>query len=332
PDARLSRLVRALAPGGRLVVVAGNPLSPLRAWDRLRRRPVGPTGAAAPARLRRPLEARGLRIEQRFGLLPSSVASTTCFDLAAPRAAAAVLGAASVRVEGARAAALCLLRQLAERRAAAALVPGWMVVASPAGPRRRPEVTPPTARLGYADSREAKVLRGEPPRELEKRYSSEAAAAAETMALQVLERAGLAFAPRFLRRPAPDRTCQTWVPGRALCPARLGHRELTAWVARSARVLGRLHGVTARPDGRVLVHGDYWLGNLLVDGDAVVGVVDWAGAHWGAPPEDLRFLVDSLVGAGTVSPPRALELARIVRSEHAAGLEDLEPLVVEPSR
>ena len=306
------------------MVVADNPLSPLRVRDRLRRRPVGPTATASLPRLCRLLEGAGLATEQRFGLLPSSVTSVTCFDLAAPTAAAAVLQAASVRVGGGRGPALRALRQLAERRAAAGLVPGWMVVASSARRRREPELSPPTARLGYADSREAKVLRGEPPQELEKRYRSPAEAEAEAMSLQALERVGVALAPRLLRRPAADRTCQSWLPGRPLCPSRLGPGELRTWVARSARVLGRLHQATAGPDGRVLVHGDYWLGNLLVDGDAVVGVVDWSAAHRGAPDEDLGFLVDALVGAGTVASSSASELARLARWEHAAGLRDGE--------
>ena len=41
------------------------------------------------------------------------------------------------------------------------------------------------------------------------------------------------------------------------------------------------------------MHGDYWFGNLLVDGDRVVGVVDWeAGALAGEPLRDVaRFAV-----------------------------------------
>ncbi|HEX2042552.1 MAG TPA: phosphotransferase [Acidimicrobiales bacterium] len=322
--ARVRRLVRALVPGGRLVVIADNPLSPLRVGDRLRRRPVGTTVTPLVGRLCRLLESEGLAIEQRFGLLPSSIAPVTCFDLEAPRAAAAVLQAASVRVEGGRAPALQALRQLAERRAAAGLVPAWMVIASPAYRRWEPQLTPPTARLGYADSREVKILRGEPPQELEKRYRSPAAAESEAMALQVLERAGVALAPRLLGRPADDGTCQSWLRGRPLCLSRLDQPQLTTWVGRAARVLGRLHRATQQPDGRVLVHGDYWLGNLLVEGDAVVGVVDWAGARWGAAGQDLGFLVDALVAAGRVAPSRASELAHLARREHAAGARDVE--------
>ena len=321
-DARLRRLVGAVAPGGRVVVVADNPFSPLRIADRLRRRPVGTTVTASLGRLCRRLAAAGLTIEQRFGLLPSSVLAVTCFDLAAPRAAAAALQAASVRIEGGRASALRALRRLAERGAAGGLVPAWMVIASPSQRRWEPELLLPSARLGYADSREAKVLRGEPPRELEKTHPSAAAAEAEAMALRALERAGVALAPRLLRCPAADRTSQSWLPGRPLPLSRLTPAQVTTWVGRAARVLGRLHRATAKADGRVLVHGDYWLGNVLVEGDVVVGVVDWAGAHWGTPDEDLAFLVDALVAAGRVARSDASDLARVARSEHAAGRAD----------
>jgi aminoglycoside phosphotransferase (APT) family kinase protein len=64
----------------------------------------------------------------------------------------------------------------------------------------------------------------------------------------------------------------------------------------------------------VLVHGDYWLGNLLVDADRVVGVLDWGNAHWGERGEDLRHLVDSLVAAGLVSSREAPALAELASS------------------
>ena len=41
---------------------------------------------------------------------------------------------------------------------------------------------------------------------------------------------------------------------------------------------------------RALVHGDYRLGNLMVDGDRVSAVLDWEGTHLGDPTEDLGWL------------------------------------------
>lgn len=43
-----------------------------------------------------------------------------------------------------------------------------------------------------------------------------------------------------------------------------------------------------RPD--TLVHGDFRLGNLLVDPDGISGVLDWELAHLGDPVEDLGWL------------------------------------------
>jgi len=39
----------------------------------------------------------------------------------------------------------------------------------------------------------------------------------------------------------------------------------------------------------VLNHGDYRMGNLLVEGSALTGVLDWELAHFGDPHEDLAF-------------------------------------------
>ncbi|WP_086739949.1 phosphotransferase [Erythrobacter colymbi] len=39
----------------------------------------------------------------------------------------------------------------------------------------------------------------------------------------------------------------------------------------------------------VLNHGDYRMGNLLVDGSVLTGVLDWEIAHFGDPHEDLAF-------------------------------------------
>ena len=39
----------------------------------------------------------------------------------------------------------------------------------------------------------------------------------------------------------------------------------------------------------VLNHGDYRMGNLLVEGSALTGVLDWEIAHFGDPHEDLAF-------------------------------------------
>ncbi|MEO8539260.1 MAG: phosphotransferase family protein [bacterium] len=44
------------------------------------------------------------------------------------------------------------------------------------------------------------------------------------------------------------------------------------------------------PDERVLVHGDYRLGNFMFGEDGVRGIIDWELAHWGDPMEDIGWL------------------------------------------
>ena len=299
-EARARRLAAGLAPHGRLVVVSDNPLSPLRAADRAVGRAAGPSGPSLRS-VERALRNTGMRVTQRFGLLRSSVDGVTAFDLDAPRAASAVLAAAIVNMEPMRALGLRLLRALAQRRAAALLVPAWLVVASPFSVPHVPSPFRPTGRLGHRGSEESKLLRGEPPTELEKRYSTPESAGREAMALRELEARGLAIAPRVVAQPGPDRLRQTWHPGRPVRPGGLRRQELRTWVARAARTIGTVQRATQRSDGTVLVHGDYWLGNLLVDADRVVAVLDWTRAHWGEPTEDVRHLVDHLMEMGLAS-------------------------------
>jgi len=49
-----------------------------------------------------------------------------------------------------------------------------------------------------------------------------------------------------------------------------------------------LHRPTPRPT--VLVHGDLRLGNLIVDGDGLRGVLDWELSHLGSAAEDLGWM------------------------------------------
>lgn len=43
------------------------------------------------------------------------------------------------------------------------------------------------------------------------------------------------------------------------------------------------------PSSPVLVHGDYRMGNIMVDSDGLAAVLDWELAHWGDAHEDLAF-------------------------------------------
>jgi len=52
----------------------------------------------------------------------------------------------------------------------------------------------------------------------------------------------------------------------------------------------RTLGEDVAPAPTALVHGDFRIGNLMVDGDRVTGVLDWELTHLGDPAEDLGWL------------------------------------------
>jgi aminoglycoside phosphotransferase (APT) family kinase protein len=52
----------------------------------------------------------------------------------------------------------------------------------------------------------------------------------------------------------------------------------------------RLHSPRPSSSRRTVVHGDFRLGNWMVDGDGLVGVLDWELAHIGDPVEDLGWM------------------------------------------
>ncbi|GAC1444093.1 MAG: hypothetical protein NVS3B26_11010 [Mycobacteriales bacterium] len=54
--------------------------------------------------------------------------------------------------------------------------------------------------------------------------------------------------------------------------------------------LRRLEATRPVPVGRTVVHGDFRLGNVVVDADGLVGVLDWELTHVGDPAEDLGWL------------------------------------------
>jgi aminoglycoside phosphotransferase (APT) family kinase protein len=78
-----------------------------------------------------------------------------------------------------------------------------------------------------------------------------------------------------------------------------------AWLRRNAEAV-------ALDGPEILVHGDFRIGNLLVDERGLTAVLDWEFAHWGDPAEDLawplvrawRFGVPAkrLGGVGAVEP------------------------------
>ncbi len=291
------RVVSTLGPAGRLVVVHDNPRSPLRAIDRLTGSQTAEGFQARPAAVRDRMERAELRVEHQFGLLRSSIAPVTAVDLDAPRAAAAILDAATTRVGSVRRSALRVLARALGRHRGRDWFPAYLVMGrkGPAAPDARDRIT---GRIGYADAVDGEVVRGEPPCAIDKRHETPESADAEAMALQAL--VDLAVVPQLVRRLDPVTLRQQWIDGDSLNPHALRRRSAIRWAERAATLLADIHRRTVDTDGSVLVHGDFWLGNILVKGDKIVALVDWSTAHRGAASTDIDHLAETLADAGCI--------------------------------
>jgi hypothetical protein len=314
---QLRRLADALRDGGRLAVATDNPWSPLTRSSTFAGPeafgPGLPGKHCRPRQLERGLRGAGLDVDQWFGLLRSSTVSTTAFELHSPAASRTVLAAALVHLTGRRAAGARLLRRLPPA-AQRMLVPGWLVVARREGDDPRAHGLPIVGRMGYERTPDAKLLLGEPPAALERTYATTHGAEAEAMALEALAVAGLEVAPRLLGRPALD-TCRIeWVDGQDLPVRSMPSAELVRRTEEAARLLGRIQAATRRRNGTVLVHGDYWLGNVLLSGDRLRWVIDWGAARWGDPEVDALFLVHGLEGFRPLPPALVVQLTAAVRA------------------
>jgi aminoglycoside phosphotransferase (APT) family kinase protein len=78
--------------------------------------------------------------------------------------------------------------------------------------------------------------------------------------------------------------------------------------------------LTGLPRG--LAHGDFWSGNLLIDGDAIVGVVDWPSSCPGQPPlVDLLHLKTSALRELSGADFGAILVEHILPTARAGGDE-----------
>lgn len=309
----------ALRPDGVLLLASANADSPLAWWDRIRQRSGAPLERLAT--MRALATAAGLPPRAEYGLLRSVHVSSTMFDLQRPAAAARVVAGSSTLSTGLRRQVVELLRRGVARGHAVRLVAGTAVLCS-AGPLA---FEPLTGRIGVLGSDEVKLLYGDPPRYVDKVYTAERTAAAEADALEAVGRVWPGLAPALLERRTPTRNRISWLPGRTLAVDRLPPADGVRWVLDAARVLGELHRRLGTPVGRPgLVHGDYWLGNVLVDPDRrqITGVIDWTDASLGDPTVDLRFLVDEWVTAARLGAHQAADLhaAATVAYEEARGV------------
>lgn len=276
-----------------VVVVGDTRTSPLWLLDRIGRGGSGSGRTASTSsgrgRAERRLADAGLTTHQVFGLLRSGDAPVVAFDARARSSLAAVLGATRAHVGGWRASVLSAAARLPAARVLA-LCPSWLIVAGAPGPAAADRVV---GKVSNRDSEEIKLLRGEPVSVVERRHLV-AHTTGEVAALREMEAVGFARAPRIVGEPTPEVSRYSWLPGAALALDRLDEEALTLWVGRAAEVLAEIQELTRRPDGTVLIHGDFWLGNLLTSGDQITAVVDWTEADRGSEDVDRTFLVASL--------------------------------------
>lgn len=79
----------------------------------------------------------------------------------------------------------------------------------------------------------------------------------------------------------------------------------------------------------VLNHGDYRMGNLLVEGSSLTGVLDWELAHFGDPHEDLAFGCMAVWRFARYDRP-ALGLGRV--EDYIAAYEAEAGVTIDPAR
>ncbi len=78
-----------------------------------------------------------------------------------------------------------------------------------------------------------------------------------------------------------------------------------------------------------LVHGDFRLGNLMVDDDGLVAVLDWELVHLGDPAEDLGWLCVRAWRFGQDAPVAGLgEREELLEAYHRAGGARITPEVL----
>lgn len=94
-------------------------------------------------------------------------------------------------------------------------------------------------------------------------------------------------------------------------------------------VLRRLELCRPRPCLTTLVHGDYRIGNIMVERGRLAGVLDWEFTGWGDPDEDLGWLCARCWRFGRVDR-EAGGLAE--RKDFYAGYETRSRRVIDPAR
>lgn len=268
PD-EAARLLGRLPPEVRFAVIADNRRSPLASK---RDRRDGWTS--------RQLSAIDGDV---LALLRSADVCTTAFRVDLPDLATTVLDGAAVGAGGGRRLAIRALAALARRGLATPVVPAWLVV-------RTDKLDAPTGRMGVAENDQGAVLYGHGPDSVEKVYANDAEVAAVVTAMTLLNTAGIEVGGQIIDQPSARRLRLEWVQGTVLDANAMKAEELARWTESAAELLGQIHASTRDETGMVLVHGDFWLGAVVVQGDAISGIIDWTDSFRGSPSVDLATL------------------------------------------
>jgi aminoglycoside phosphotransferase (APT) family kinase protein len=113
-------------------------------------------------------------------------------------------------------------------------------------------------------------------------------------------------------------------------------RELSRWEERIRRaglplapmLASALHWLRANvPESQevTLVHGDYRLGNFLIEDAKLTGILDWEMVHLGDPIEDVAWCCSMLWRAGTPFAAALLPQEEFVAAYEAASGRSVEP-------
>ncbi len=247
--------------------------------------------------VRRRVERHG-RSSRTLGVFRSTTRPLALIGFDTPEAARMTVSALGVHVAGWR--RHVLVTAVRFPTIGRWMSPGWLLIAPGTG--RKPTLDP-TGQIGYEQSEGCTRVLGEPPRLIEREAAVDDLIA-EAAVLDELGASSIApLVPHVIRAPGRDESrpgarapslVTSLIPGRPLRPRQMTDQEIERWTERAAHVLDELQSTTLDEDGSVLVHGDYWLGNLLVDDDQIVGIIDWESAHRGQTTEDREFLARSL--------------------------------------
>ena len=238
------------------------------------------------------------RPTRTLGVFRSTIRPLALVGFDTPAAAAVTVSALGVHVSGWRRRML----ELAVRfdSIGRLIAPGWLVIATT---KNRDVDLHPTGQIGYEQSEGCTRIRGEPPRYIEREAAIDDLATEAAMLAELSSSSIASLVPTVIRAPDQDLAqpgtaapslVTSVIHGRALRPRQMNDQDIETWTLRAAQLLDELQSTTRIDDGSVIVHGDFWLGNLLVDDDHIVGVIDWESAHRGSPAEDREFLARSL--------------------------------------